>query len=140
MKRHLIGMILSTLMATSMASPAIANHPHDKRVQGPNCGGKFKNAAECSFKYEGGQLYLGGSIRGQAPSSAAATIRLEARSQITGLRYLLLSCTYAGGGCAAGGSYETLEHVKKGQQLYCTAEGLGLGIYECGTLVRKRDQ
>lgn len=59
----------------------------------------------------------GGSIRGPVPSSSTATIRLEARSRTTGARYLLLSCTYAGGGCSAGGSYETLEHVEKGQRL-----------------------
>lgn len=133
-----MAVILASLLAIPLGGSAIANHPHDKRVQGPNCGGKFVNADECSFRYKGGQLYLGGSIRGQVPSSSTATIRLEARSRTTGARYLLLSCTYAGGGCGAGGSFQTIERPKKGQQLYCTVEGIGRGIYECGTLIKKR--
>lgn len=138
MRRLLTATVLASLLALPLGGQAIANHPHDKPVQGPNCGGKFTNADECSFRYKGGQLYLGGSIRGRAPHASTATIRLEARSRITGARYLLLSCTYAGGGCAAGGSYETLEHVEKGQKLFCTVEGIGRGIYECGTLIKKR--
>lgn len=137
MRRTFMLTMMAVLLALPMAGQAAAGHPHDKRVKGPNCGDKFINADECSFRYEGGQLYLGGSIRGPVPSSSTATIRLEARSRITGTRYLLLSCTYVGGGCSAGGSYGTFEDLKRGQRLYCTAEGAGRGIYDCGTLIKK---
>lgn len=117
---------------------ASAEHGHRKPVQGPHCGEKFRDSADCSFRYEGGQLYLGGSVRGSGASAGAATIRLEARSRLTGHRNVLLSCTTpASGGCSAGGSYETIEHLRRGQKLFCIVEGHGRGDYECGTLRRR---
>jgi len=139
MKKLLTAAILASLLALPLAPQASANHPHRKPVKGPHCGGRFTDSEDCSFRFKGGQLYVGGSVRGFGLPTGAATIRLEAVSRITGRRRVLLSCTTpASGGCAAGGSYETLEHIRRGQKLFCTVEGVGRGDYECGTLIKKR--
>jgi|GEM_PF-5963147 hypothetical protein len=141
MKKLLTAAILASMLALPLGTPARANHPHQKFVKGPHCGGRFTDSDDCSFRFKGGQLYVGGSVRGFGLPSGAATIRLEAVSRITGKRRVLLSCTTpASGGCAAGGSYETLEHVRKGQKLFCIVDGLGRGEYECGTMIKKRRQ
>ncbi|MGH2735255.1 MAG: hypothetical protein ACRDKZ_06735 [Actinomycetota bacterium] len=137
MKRIIISTLVAALLGL-VVMPAAANHSHKKTQQGPRCGTKFIHADECSFRYEGGQLYLSGTIRGRPNAPSGATVRLETRSQTTGTRYLLLSCTYASGGCAAGGRYTDIEDLRKGQKLFCTVEGYGRGIYECGTIIKKR--
>jgi hypothetical protein len=139
MKKVLTAAILATsLLALPLGGQANANHPHKKTVKGPHCGGRFSDSDKCSFRYQGGQLYVSGSVRGFGLPTGAATIRLEAVSRITGTRRVLLSCTTpASGGCAAGGSYDALDHVRKGQKLFCIVEGLGRGDYECGTLLRR---
>ena len=138
MRRLLTATVLAGLLALPFTGAAVAGHGHNKRVQGPACGGRFVNAERCSFPYKGGQLYLDGSVRGSGLPSGAATIRLEVKSRLTGERRVLLSCTTpASGGCAAAGSYDTIERVRKGQKLYCLVEGAGRGNYECGTLIKK---
>lgn len=139
MRRVVMATIAAALLALPMAGQASATHDHDKRVRGPHCGSKFSNADQCSFRYQGGQLYLSGSVRGMGLPSGVASIRLETVSRVTGQRSVLLSCTTpASGGCSAGGSYETVEHIRKGQRLFCIVEGVGRGDYECGTIVKKR--
>lgn len=140
MRRLLTTMILTSLLALPMAGPALATHSHAKRVQGPACGGRFVNDDRCSFRYRGGQLYLAGSVSGSGLPTGLATIRLEAKSRVTGERRVLLSCTTpASGGCAAAGSYDAIEHVRKGQRLFCFVEGAGRGDYECGTVIKKHN-
>ncbi len=119
------------LLVAAMAVPATAV----ARAERPRCGGEFRDAARCSFRYRGGQLYLGGNVRGDGSPEGAAVIRLEARSHVTGKRHVLLSCATPGSGaCGAGGSYETVEHLRKGQRLFCIVEGHGRGAYECGSV------
>jgi hypothetical protein len=138
MKKIVISAMLLLTLLAGTAGQALANHDHPRIVKGANCGGQFKNADACSFRYQGGQLYLGGSVRGSGLPAGFATIRLEANSHVTGERRILLSCTTASGGCAAGGSYDSIEHIRKGQKIFCIVEGVGRGNYECGTLLRKR--
>lgn len=129
---------LLVLLLAPVAIPAALAEDGPRRVRGPRCGGTFRDSDACSFRYRGGQLYLGGSVRGAGAPEAATTIRLEARSHVTGKRYVLLSCVTPGAGaCAAGGSYETVEHVRKGQRLFCIVEGHGKGEYGCGTWRRR---
>lgn len=136
MRRLVIGLTLGLLVVATV--PAALAEQQGKR-QGPHCGSRFKDTESCSFRYRGGQLYLGGSVHGAGAPTGAAAIRLEARSHVTGERNVLLSCvTPASGGCAAGGSYETVEHLQKGQRLFCIVEGHGRGDYECGTLIHRR--
>lgn len=138
MRGAITATILAGLLALPMAGPAAADHDHDKRVQGPHCGGNFSTADRCSFRYKGGQLYLGGSVSGMGLPTGIASIRLEAVSRVTGQRHVLLSCTTpASGGCSAGGNYETVE-LRKGQSLFCIVEGVGRGDYECGTIIKRR--
>lgn len=136
MKRFIITSVILAVLGL-IAVPQVGASGGSKRVRGPHCGQRFTNADECSFRYQGGQLYVGGSIRGVPPRTGTATIRLEARSRVTGARYLLLSCTYAGGGCSAGGQYHDVEDLRKGQKLICTVEGVGRGLYECGTIIKR---
>lgn len=136
MKRIMWLILLVSLLALPTAH---ANAPGggDQRVQGPHCGGRFRDSNDCSFRFRGGQLYLGGSVDGAGRPEGAAAFRLEARSHLTGHRYVVLSCaTPASGGCSAGGSYETVERLRRGQRLFCIVEGKGRGVYECGTLIR----
>ena len=130
--------LLTTVMSLTLAGQASAHHGQ-KWVQGPNCGGKFVNQSDCSFRFQGGQLYVGGSVRGAVDQpEGGATIRLEAVSPTTGQRKVLLSCVTPGaGGCAAGGSYDIAEKLRKGQRLFCIVEGVGRGRYECGTMVKQ---
>lgn len=138
MKRTTTTALLVLLIVGSAAVPNAAAH-ESRYVQGPHCGGDYRDSASCSFRYGGGQLYLGGSVRGTGAPEGAVMIRLEARSRVTGRRYVVLSCaTPASGGCSAGGSYETVEHVRRGQRLFCIVVGHGRGEYECGTLERRR--
>jgi len=138
MKRVVAGAALAVALLPGAGS-ASAQDMGTREVQGPHCGGRFVNSDNCSFRYEGGQLYLGGNVRGAGAPEGGAAIRLEARSHITGERYVLLSCvTPASGGCSAGGSYEAIEHLERGQRLFCIVEGAGRGRYECGTIKRSR--
>lgn len=122
-------MLLASTVAAGAAPAALANEGR-RWVQGPHCGGPFVDSDACSFRYRGGRLYLGGSVAGEG----AAAIRLEAADPVTGARYVVLSCVTPGSGaCAAGGSYDVLEHLEKGDRLYCVVEGLGAGDYACGT-------
>ncbi|MGH2788831.1 MAG: hypothetical protein ACRDJV_13165 [Actinomycetota bacterium] len=138
MRRIVTGSILVALLGLLVAPAGIVSAADGPRTKGPHCGDKFVHADECSFRYRGGQLYVGGSIKGPPNSPSGATIRLETRHHVTGARYVLISCTYAGGGCSAGGTYAEIEELARGQKLICTAEGFGRGIYECGSLVRSR--
>ena len=139
MKKLAVIATMSLLLGLGAIPPAGASHGHPKYVQGPSCGDRFVDSDSCSFVYRGGQLYLGGSVGGPEDLAAGAAIRLETRSHITGKRYVLLSCvTAASGACSAGGSFETLEHVERGQRLFCSVEGHGRGDYECGTIKRDR--
>ena len=139
MKRFLtMATLLTTVVSLMLAGQAAAHHG-PKWVQGPNCGGKFVNQNDCSFRFQGGQLYLGGSVRGAVDQpEGGATIRLEAVSPTTGERKVLLSCVTPGsGGCAAGGNFDLTEKLRKGQRLFCIVEGIGRGRYECGTMVKQ---
>ncbi len=139
MKRFLTTATLLTAVMSVMLAGQAAAHHGPKLVQGPSCGDKFVNQDDCSFRFQGGQLYLGGSVRGAVDQpEGGATIRLEAVSRITGERRVLLSCVTPGSGaCAAGGSYDSIEKPRKGQRLFCIVEGVGRGRYECGTMVKK---
>lgn len=134
----LLGVALSALVAGPVA-PASADHGHATFKQGPACGGKWKAPESCSFRYAGGQIYVGANARGTVTEAGGATVRLEARSRVTGERRVLLSCTTpANGGCGAGGTYDMVETLRKGQKLFCIVDGVGRGNYECGTTIRKR--
>ncbi|MDQ3646853.1 MAG: hypothetical protein M3345_07970 [Actinomycetota bacterium] len=130
-------LVLAAFALVTSATPALA-YEYRAPVQGPHCEGEFPRSDSCSFRYEGGQLYVGASVRGTSAPEGGAAVRLEARSSITGQRYLLLACATPGAGaCAAGGSFPALEHLRKGQRLYCSVEGHGRGNYECGTITRR---
>ncbi len=122
----------------AIVMPGTAAGDERGRVRGPHCGGKFVDSSDCSFRYRGGQLYVGAMVRGSGVPSGGAVIRLEAVSSITGHRRVLLSCvTPASGACAAGGSYDVVEHLERGQRLFCLVDGHGRGTYECGTLLSR---
>ncbi len=127
------------MVAGMFAAPAGAGHEHPKFKQGPNCGSKWTENEDCSFTYEGGQLYVGASSTGTVVREAAgANVRLEARSRITGKRRVLLSCTIAStGACSTGGSFDVAEDLRRGQKLFCILDGVGRGNYECGTILRR---
>lgn len=137
MKKALIAALLALTVAAGVASVALA-HEGRRWARGPHCGGAFSDSATCSFRYAGGQLYLGGNVVGAGLPEGAAAISLEGLDPVTGARYVLLSCVTPGSGaCAAGGSYDVLEHLRKGDKLFCVVEGLGAGNYECGTMRRR---
>lgn len=138
MRRILTTVMLASLLGLPRAN-ASANHSHPRSEQGPRCGGKYVNDEGCSFRFKGGQLYVSASARGMGLPTGMATIRLEAVSQITGQRRVLLTCTTtASGACSAGGSFDTFERPRKGQRLFCRVEGVGRGLYECGSIVKKQ--
>ena len=132
MRRILLAVAIGTML-TSALPANIAAADHVKPA--PSCGGKFTDSGNCSFKYRGGDFYVGASVIGSGTPEGGAVVRLEAVSSITGHRRVLLSCATPGSGaCAAGGSYDHIEPVKRGQKLFCIVEGLGRGNYECGTI------
>ena len=125
--------VLAVVLAAG-AAPAATAKDDPRPARKSRCGGGFRNADTCSFRYRGGQLYLGGSVRGAGVPEAAATIRLEAVHHVTGERYVLLSCATPGAGaCAAGGSYDVTDGLRRGQRLFCIVEGHGRGRYQCGS-------
>ncbi|MDQ4148383.1 MAG: hypothetical protein M3164_00050 [Actinomycetota bacterium] len=130
---------LSMVMMSFMLAGQASAHHEPKWVQGPSCGGRFVNQSDCSFRFQGGQLYVGASVRGAVDQpEGGATVRLEAVSRTTGQRRVLLSCVTPGAGaCAAGGSYDFTEKLRRGQRLFCTVEGVGRGRYECGTMLKQ---
>ena len=137
MKRILATVTALAALMAFPAGPAGATHDHVEPVQGPSCESKWRTPGEtCTFRYQGGRLYVGASARGTAAGVAGgATVRLEARSRITGERRVLLSCTTsASGGCGASGNFDTVERPQRGQRLFCVVEGVGRGSYECGTI------
>jgi hypothetical protein len=132
--RRLIGAVIVALLALPGAEAVAGGR---KVEQGPRCGSRFVDADRCSFRYRGGQLYLGGYVSGGAAGTGGVVIRLEARIHSTQQRKILLACaTAANGACSAGGRLD-VERLRKGQRLFCVVEGAGRGEYECGTLVRR---
>ncbi len=135
MRRILLAVAIGTMLSSVLpANLAVADHEKGSK-QGSRCGGRFTNSDSCSFRYKGGDFYVGASVVGSGTPEGGAAVRLEAVSSITGHRRVLLSCVTPGSGaCAAGGSYDHLEPVKRGQKLFCIVEGAGRGRYECGTI------
>jgi hypothetical protein len=135
MRRIILAAAIGAVLTSALpATTAVADHVR-KPVQAQRCGGKFTNSDNCSFRYKGGDFYVGASVIGSGTPEGGAMVRLEAVSSITGHRRILLSCTTPGSGaCAAGGSYDQLEPVKRDQKLFCIVEGVGRGNYECGTI------
>ena len=139
MRRVIISLIAAASLVAVGLNPAVAEGEERRRVRGRHCGDNFRNRDNCSFRYKGGLLYVGGSVRGSGTPSGVATIRLEANSRRTGQRRVLLSCTTpASGSCTAAGTYETSERLRDGQRLFCIVDGSGRGEYECGTMVKHR--
>jgi hypothetical protein len=139
-RRFLIATVVGSLIAGPLALSGAASHGHPRLKQGPSCGGKWSTDASCTFRYQGGQPYLAASATGTPTQDlGGATVRLEARSHVTGERRVILSCVApAAGGCSSGGSYDVVDDLRKGQKLFCTVNGVGRGKFECGTLIRKR--
>lgn len=139
MRRIIISLIATSSLFAVAFNPAVAEGEERRRVRGRYCGDNFRNKDDCSFRYKGGRLYVGGSIAGNGTPSGVTTIRLETNSRRSGQRRVLLSCTTpASGSCTAAGTYETSERLRDGQRLFCIVDGSGRGEYECGTMVRHR--
>lgn len=138
MRRLVVGSLAISMLGLLLIPVARADRAPRENAKPRHCGDKFVDRDDCAFRYQGGELSVFGSIRGRPDSPSGGTVRLETRNRETGARYVLISCTYASGGCAAAGTYAEIEELERGQKLICTIDGFGRGLYECGTSVRSR--